>query len=87
MDNMKMIICKNLIKNFPGTTEDINLANIMFGPYISMLKGKYAHPKPIQVIDDYIEIPEELISINYLLSLDIDVMFINTHPMFTTIYR
>ena len=56
MENMKIIICQNLIKNFPVTTEDVNMENRMFGPDISMLKGKSTNPKPVQVIDDSIEI-------------------------------
>ena len=56
MENMKIIIYQNLIKNFPETTEDVNMENIMFEPDISMLKGKSTNPKPVQVIDDSIEI-------------------------------
>ena len=58
MENMKTIIRHNLIKNCPVTTEDVNLANIMFGPDISMLKVRSTCPKPVQVIDDSIEIPK-----------------------------
>ena len=39
MENMKMIICHNLIDNCPVTTEDINMANRMFEPDISTFKG------------------------------------------------
>ena len=85
MDNMKIIICQNLIKNFPVTTEDVNTENRMFGPDISMLKGKSTHPKPVQVIDDSIEITKELIRGNQLLDLAVDVIFINTQPMLTII--
>ena len=58
MENMKMIVCQNLIKNYPVTTEDVNMANRIFGPYISILKGRYTRPKPVQVVYDSIEIPK-----------------------------
>ena len=85
MDNMKTIIHHNLIKNCPVTTEYENLTNIIFGPDISTLKRWSTRPKPVQVIDDSIDIPKELISSSQLLYLDIYVMFINTQPMLTTI--
>ena len=58
MDNTKMIIHQNLIKDCPVTTEDVNLTNRIFGPDILMLKGKYICTKPVQVIDDLIDIPK-----------------------------
>ena len=84
VENMKMIIRQNLIKNFPVTTRDVHLDNRTFGPDISMLKGIFTRAKPVQVIDYLIEMPKELIISNQLLYLDIGVMFINTQPMFTT---
>ena len=53
-----MIICQNLIKNCPVTIENINMANIMFGPDISKLKVRYTCPKTVQVIYDLTEIPK-----------------------------
>ena len=86
MENMKMIICHNLIDNCPVTTEDINMANRMFEPDISTFKGWYTFPKPVKVIDDLIEIPKELISRNQLLYLAIYFVLLNTQSMLTTIY-
>ena len=58
MENINIYIHHNLIKNCPVTTEDVNMANIMFGPDILMLKGQYTRNKPVQVIDDSIDIPK-----------------------------
>ena len=44
-----MIIHQILIKNCHVTTEDVNLANRMFGPDISTLKLQYTCPKPVQI--------------------------------------
>ena len=56
MDNMKMIICQNLIDNCHVTTEDVNMLNRMFGDDISTMKRQSTRPKPAQAIDDLIEI-------------------------------
>ena len=85
IENMKMIIFQNLIKNCPVTTEDVNVSNRIIGPDISTLKGIYTCPKSFHVIDDSIDIPEKLIIQNQLLDLAIDVIFIKTQPMLTTI--
>ena len=87
MENIKMIIRNNLIKNFPETTEDVNHYNRMSGPYISKFKVWYTRPILVQFIYDSIEIPKELIRSNHVLDLYIYVMFINTQPMLTNIDR
>ena len=75
---MKIIIHHHLINHCPVTNEDVNLSNRIFGSDISMMKGRSTCPKPVQVIDDYIETTKKITSINQLLDLDIDFMFINT---------
>ena len=53
-----MIIFQNLIKNCHVTTEGVNREKRMFGPDISMLKGRSTCPKYVQVIDYLIDIPK-----------------------------
>jgi hypothetical protein len=49
----------NAIKNNPVTTEDVNIAEKIFGPDVATLKGKTTHHAPIPIIEDRIEIPRE----------------------------
>ena len=44
------------------TTDDIKMAEQIFGTDIGRIKGKTTHRKPAPVVDDYIEIPKELIA-------------------------
>jgi hypothetical protein len=50
----------NLIANNPVTTKDIEITEEIFGPDIGSLKGKTAKRKPVPVVNDYINIPQEL---------------------------
>ena len=62
VEDFKAILKMNLIKNCPITTEDINLAEKIFGPDIGSIKGKTTRRKPLAVVKSHIEIPKELIS-------------------------
>ena len=63
IEMLKIAIRQNLFKNCPVTTEDIILADKLFGPDISTLKGKSTKASPAQVISDEIEVPDELLKI------------------------
>jgi hypothetical protein len=53
----------NIIKNCPVTVEDVNIADQIFGPDMSSLKGKSTRRKPKPPVrQDLIEIPKELIT-------------------------
>ena len=46
-----------MIKNCPVTQEDVDVAQKIFGPAISTLKGKSTRKNPKPVINDNIQIP------------------------------
>ena len=48
--NFKLILQSNMIKNCPVTIEDVNIAEQIWGPDISYLKGKTTRTKPKAVI-------------------------------------
>jgi hypothetical protein len=75
----------NTIKNNLVTTEDVYIAKKIFGPDISSLKGKTTRRKPVPVVDDYIEIPRELITAQHSITLCLDGMKVNGIAFLTTI--
>jgi hypothetical protein len=87
INDMKAIIWMNAIKNNPVTTEDVDIAEKIFGPDVAILKGKMTCHAPIPVIEDRIEIPTELITTQYSVTLCLDGMKVNDISFLTTISK
>ena len=83
--NFKSLLKANMIKNCPVTIEDVNIAEKIFGPSMSSLKGKSMRRTPKPVRADVIEIPPELIEQYHLIKPCMDTMFINQEGMLTSI--
>ena len=76
----------NAIANNPVTTEDVNIAEKIFGPDISTsMKSRTTRKKPPRVRSDIIEIPKEIMEKHYEVELYMDTMFVNGMPMLTAI--
>jgi len=87
IQDFKAIIRINAIRDNPVTTEDIELAEKIFGPDIGMLKGKTTRTKPIPVVSNRIDIPRELINAQREVVLCIDGFKVNNQPFLATISR
>jgi hypothetical protein len=67
----------NVIQNCPVTVEDVNIADKIFGPDMSSLKGKSTRRKPKPVRKDFIKIPKELIEKHHDIELCMDTMYVS----------
>ena len=85
VDAFKAMLRGNMIKNCPVTSQDVKLAEEIYGPAISTLKGKSTRRTPKPVVVDEIEIPPELLSKHRQIELCMDTMFINSQPFLTAI--
>ena len=85
--NLKMMIRQKIIHNYPFTFEYIEISEKIFGTDVYTLKGRTIRRRPIVVVDDFIEIPRELIEKNQELMLWMEIMFINKQALFKTIEK
>ena len=77
----------NLVKNNPITLQDVKLAENIFGPDVGTIKGKTTRRKPLPVVQDYIEIPKELLPAQEDVTVALDGMNVNSFSFLTTISR
>ena len=69
------------------TLEDIKICEKIFGPDIYALKGKTTRRAPKVVVNDYVEVPRELIDAHKYVTLCMDIMFIDTVPFLVTVSK
>ena len=60
LENYKGFIKMNGVLNCPVRLEDIRIAENIFGPDMATLKGKSTRPNPKPVLQDWIELPKEI---------------------------
>ena len=81
----KNLIRFSLIKNCPVTIKDIKIAEDIYGPSISALKGKTRRQRPDPVINDTIAIPEQLKNLHRDVTIGADIIHINKQPFLATV--
>ena len=77
LEDLKSVIRMNLIHNNKVTTEDVTLALKTLGPDVATIKGKTTRRKPLPVVDNIIEIPDELLNIHREVELSVDGLTVN----------
>ena len=51
--NLNKMISHNIINNLPFTVEDIGIAENIFGPDVSTLKGTKTRQRPKMILNDF----------------------------------
>ena len=82
---LKAMLRMNLIKDCEVKTEDVNLAEKVYGPDVGAIKGKSTRVKPTPVTSEIIEIPDELLKLQEEITLSMDGLQVNTVKFLTTI--
>jgi hypothetical protein len=81
----KWILRSNQVQECPVTTEDAMVASKIWGPDVPSLKGKTTRRTPPTVRTDIVEIPIEIRQLHRVVTLSIDVFFVNKIPFFITL--
>ena len=87
IQDFKIAIQMNAIKNYPVTIKDINICQKIYGKHIPALKGKSVYQTPKTNINDYIEIPKGLKLCNQHIKLCADLMYTNSIIFLLTISK
>ena len=85
INDLRAMIRMNLIRNNQVTTQDLELAERAYGKDIATLKGKTTRSKPMPVMNDLIDIPNELLEVHKDVTLSMDGMTVNGLKFLTTI--
>ena len=87
VENFKALLCMNAVQNCPVMVEDVKIAECIFRPDMSSLKGKSTRRKPKPVRKDLVEIHSEITEKHHDIELCMDTMFVNECGMLTAIDR
>ena len=83
--DLKAMLRMNLIRNCDVKTEDVNLAEKVYGPDLGNIKGKSTRNKPAPITSDLIEIPDELLRVQEDVTLSMDGLTVNGLNFLTAI--
>ena len=87
VENFKALLRMNAIQICPVTVKDMKIAEHIFGPDMSSLKGMSTRSKPKPLRKDLVEIPAEITEKHHDIELCMDTMFVNKCGMLTGIDR
>lgn len=76
-EKFKSIVRQRFILNCPVTNKDIEVADDIYGPDVSTMKGKRTRQPTVRVRFDIVDIPQQIIDRNQAMTLAIDIFFVN----------
>jgi hypothetical protein len=74
-----------MIRNCTVTSTNVTNANEIFGPDRPTLRGKTVRILPPPVVTDYVQPPQEIVTLNRNVTLLIDIMFVNSLPFMVSV--
>ena len=75
--DFKIMVKNNMLMNCAINEKDIDIAEKIFGPDIHGLKGKTVRKNSVPVVEDYVQVPKEILKLHKNVTLAIDHMYVN----------
>jgi hypothetical protein len=85
--NFLGMVHANMIPNCPITPTTVKNANVIFGPDLAGVRGRMVGRPPESVRTDYVQIPLIILKRYQLVTLAVDVMFVNGVPFLGSVSR
>ena len=76
-----------MISNCPVTVNTVNNAHQIFGPDLAGIRGRTVRRPPESVTTNYVQIPRVILERHQLVTLAVDVMFVNGVPFLVSVAR
>ncbi len=76
-----------MISNRPVTANAVTNAHQIFGPDLAGVRGRTVRSPPESVTTDYVQIPRVILERHQLVTLAVDVMFVNGVPFLISMAR
>ena len=81
------MVSSNMIKNCSITPSDITNAKEIFGPALASVRGKTVPRTPAPVVGDYVAVPRLLVERNKIITMVVDVFFVDGTAFLITLSR
>ncbi len=85
--NFLGVVCGGMISNCPVTANAVKNAHQIFGPDLAGIRGRTVRRPPESVTTDYVQIPRAILKQHQLVTLVVDVMFVNRVPFLVSVAR
>jgi hypothetical protein len=76
-----------MIPNCPIRPTAVKNGNVIFGPDLAGVRGRTVRRPPESVLTDYVQIPRIILERYQLVTLAVDVMFVNGVPFLVSVSR
>ncbi len=76
-----------MISNCPVTPTAVQNSHQIFGPDLAGVRGRTVHRPPDSVTTNYVQIPRVILEQHQLVTLVVDVMFVNGVPFLVSVVR
>ncbi len=85
--NFLGMVCDGMIFNCPVTANAVTDAHQIFSPDLAGVRGRMVWRPPESVTTDYVQIPRAILEQHQLVTLAVDLMFVNGVPFLVSVAR